>query len=112
MARRVAGKAVVRPIPKERRSGRYSNLDLDQIIRGLGPYVREHALDDSDSELLVSWGRTCESRIGMALVVEDAIRAMKPLERSQHRVKIVNAALGVIDRTKPAVQKNQRGLRD
>jgi hypothetical protein len=112
MARRVAGKAVVRPIPKERRGRRgfiegedahvqfrrYSGIDIDQAIQDLGTTIRRASLDDSDTELLVAWGRTCESRIGVALVIEDAIRVMPPLMAKQYRVKIINAALGKRDK--------------
>lgn len=72
-----------------------TGIDLRQALIDLGPSIRNQALDDSKAELLVAWGRCAEKRLGMALFIEDVIRAMTPADCKQWRENICQCALGV-----------------
>jgi hypothetical protein len=72
-----------------------TGIDIDQALKDLGPTIRNVALDDSNTELLVAWGRCAEKRLGMSLVIEDVIRASTPQEAKQWRINICQSALGV-----------------
>ena len=83
--------SMLTPAGFKRRTG----IDIDQALKDLGPTIRNVALDDSNAELLIAWGRLAERRQGMALVIEDVIRASTPDEARQWRTNICQAALGV-----------------
>jgi hypothetical protein len=70
-----------------------TTIDMEQALRDLGPTIRSMALDDSNGELLVAWGRCAEKRLGMALFIEDTIRAMTPADCAIWRANICRAAL-------------------
>ena len=72
-----------------------TGIDIATALKDLGPTIRNVALDDSNAELLVAWGRCAEKRLGMALYIEDTIRAMTPSDARQWRTNICQAALGV-----------------
>jgi hypothetical protein len=74
---------------------RRTGIDIDQALKDLGPTIRNMALDDTHVELLVAWGRCAEKRLGMALVIEDVIRASTPVQVVQWRKNICQAALGI-----------------
>jgi len=117
MARRFAAEPVKRRTPTKKTKGRRplgtdmipssgallspagfkkrTGIDIDQALKDLGPTIRNVALDDSNTELIVAWGRLAERRQGMALVIEDVIRASTPAEVKQWRINICQAALGV-----------------
>jgi len=88
---RIEAKSLLSPEGFKRRTG----IDIDQALKDLGPTIRNVALDDSNAELLIAWGRLAERRQGMALVIEDVIRASTPSEAKQWRTNICQAALGV-----------------
>ena len=71
-----------------------TTIDMEQALIDLGPTIRNVALDDSNTELLIAWGRCAEKRIGMALFIEDTIRAMTPEDCATWRANICRAALG------------------
>lgn len=71
-----------------------TGIQLDKALHDLGPTIRNIALDDSNMELLVAWGRIAERRVGMSLLIEDVIRSMPPAEAKQYRANICKAALG------------------
>ena len=88
---RIEAKALLSPDGFKRRTG----IDIDQALKDLGPTIRNVALDDSNAELLIAWGRLAERRQGMALVIEDVIRASTPDDAKQWRMNICQAALSV-----------------
>jgi hypothetical protein len=73
---------------------RRTSVNMQQALVDLGPAIRNMALDDSMTELLVAWGRCAEKRIGMALYIEDVIRSMTPADCKVWRMNIYKAALG------------------
>jgi hypothetical protein len=83
--------SMLTPSGFQRRTG----IDIEQALKDLGPTIRNMALDDSNAELLVAWGRCAEKRLGMSLVIEDVIRASAPSDVVQWRRNICQAALGV-----------------